>query len=85
MVVRGWADCQYHANILDKFNDLENLNDEWTTECPGGGRINHNQAAKTIVIYGYSQGYGRADHSLTKELLQAAFPDYQISWNNDGY
>lgn len=67
IIVRGWGDCVYHADILNKFryrelseNDLE---DDFRAECPGGGRIEVNELAKTMLIYGYSQGYGRANHA----------------------
>jgi len=91
LVVRGWADCAYHADILNKFryselgtNDLE---DDFRAESPGGGRIEVNEGAKTILIYGYSQGFGRANHALTKEILENSgqYKDYVITWSNDGY
>ena len=53
--------------------------------CPGGGRITHDPAAKTIFIYGYSQGYGRCDHDKTQAIIQESYPDYQVTWSNDGY
>ena len=53
--------------------------------CPGGGRIEHDEAQKKISVYGYSQGYGRADHTLTVKILEQEFPDYSITWTNEGY
>lgn len=40
-----------------------------------------------MLIYGYSQGYGRADHALTKEILENSgiYEDYTITWTNEGY
>ena len=67
MIVRGFSDCAYHADILDKFVQTELSEDQelaqnYTVECPGGGRIRHDEANKRIEIYGYSQGFGRCDH-----------------------
>ena len=90
LIVRGWEDCAFHADILDKFqneemqNDTE-LNSNFTSSCPGGGRINHDPENKQIVIYGYSQGYGRCDHEVTHQFVTEEFPDYAVSWNNEGY
>lgn len=43
----------------------------------GGGRI---------FVYGYSQGYGRADHSKAVAALTRAYPHYDsITFSNDGY
>lgn len=37
-------------------------------------------------MYGYSQGYGKADHSITCELLKKAYPNYEdIKWSDEGY
>ena len=88
-VVRGYLDCPYHADILAKFDERElsqeDLSSEWDSECPGGGRINVDSSAKTLLIYGYSQGFGRCDHSLTQSLIQEALPDYEVTWSNEGY
>ena len=59
LIVRGFMDCPYHADILDKFEQTElstddELSQSYRTNCPGGGRINHDEANKKIVIYGYS-------------------------------
>ena len=55
-------------------------------ECVGGGRILHKPDVKSIFIYGYSQGYGRADHTITQKLIKEKYPQYSdISWSNEGY
>ena len=52
---------------------------------PGGGRIVHDSKFKKITIYGYSNTFGQADHAKTKSYLAIEYPDFDISWNNDGY
>jgi phosphohistidine phosphatase len=31
------------------------------------------------------QGFGKADHEVAVGLLKKKFPDYSISWNDEGY
>lgn len=85
-VVRGYGDCPFHGDIYDRFVESLNKLEEgaYDTECVGGGRIAHEP--KKITIFGYSQGYGQADHSISADILKKHFPsDYTITWNNDGY
>lgn len=54
---------------------------------PGGGRIKLDDAAKTIDIYGYSYTFGRADHSLSRKVVQQdpKYQNYKINISNEGY
>ena len=48
--------------------------------------IEHKPAEKTLFVYGYSMGFGLADHSVSVEVLKAKYPDYtSITFSNDGY
>lgn len=51
----------------------------------GGGRIKHDEIGKDILVYGYSYGYGRADHQIAVDILKQKYPDYNIHFSNDGY
>ncbi|GFX52415.1 14 kDa phosphohistidine phosphatase [Trichonephila clavipes] len=84
-IVRGLSSAEYHGDIYEVTTpDIEKLGFE--CECVGGGRIKHDPDAKTIHVYGYSQGYGRADHFVTCRLLKEKYPDYvKIDFSNDGY
>lgn len=31
------------------------------------------------------QGYGRAQHSISTEKIKARYPDYSVTWADDGY
>ena len=33
----------------------------------------------------FKLAYGRADHTKTVELLKEEYPDYDITWSNEGY
>lgn len=82
-VVRGWLDCDYHADVLAKFNRDE-PQAGCKVSCPGGGRIS--RQGQKITIFGYSVSFGKADHAVTCQLIQDKFgPNYQVEWNNEGY
>nr|XP_013809903.1 PREDICTED: 14 kDa phosphohistidine phosphatase [Apteryx mantelli mantelli] len=72
------------ADIYDKTaSELEKQG--YDCECLGGGRISHQREEKKIHVYGYSVGFGRANHSVTTEKLKAKYPDYEITWADEGY
>jgi phosphohistidine phosphatase len=57
-----------------------------TCDCVGGGRIQHNNTEKSIHVYGYSMGYGRADHTITVQKLRDKYANYiKIDFSNEGY
>jgi len=54
-IVRGYGRCPYHADIFEEVENKELSPKELEGECLGGGRIKHDDANKTINVYGYSQ------------------------------
>ncbi|XP_068153377.1 sex-regulated protein janus-A [Drosophila tropicalis] len=83
-IVRGYADCQWHADIYERTQESVK-GTGLDTECLGGGRIEHNPDKKYIKIYGYSQGYGKADHLESKRILLTKYKDYEIETTDEGY
>jgi len=84
--VRGHSWADYHVDLVEECEGQirdKNLNLE--VECVGGGRIRHDRNRKNIVIYGYSVGYGQADHATTCKILKTYYRDYTVEWNNEGY
>ncbi|KAK7094691.1 14 kDa phosphohistidine phosphatase-like [Littorina saxatilis] len=84
-IVRGTSKAGFHADIYEKVvGDMESKGLD--CEVLGGGRIEHEPSKKSIKVYGYSQQYGAADHSITQTLLLRKFKDYEsITWSNEGY
>ncbi|XP_065214475.1 sex-regulated protein janus-A-like isoform X2 [Planococcus citri] len=77
-IVRGTARCNYHVEIYNEFlNSTSNFRDR--SSVPGGGRIFHSPEKKTIHIYSESQQFGKANHKVTKNLLQKHYSDYNIA------
>jgi len=84
LIVRGYQRCQWHSDIYDEATKpIQCLGLD--TECLGGGRIDHRPSAKKLKIYGYSQGYGKADHAESKIVLKTRYPDYEIEISDEGY
>ncbi|KAH1005442.1 hypothetical protein HUJ04_006431 [Dendroctonus ponderosae] len=80
-----------NSDINDKVTDeLQALKSskvikDWRSKVLGGGRIKHDPGAKTINVYGYSQGFGKADHELSVDIIKTQYPSYQITWSDEGY
>ena len=84
LLVRGYSWAEYHADIYDAEEEKLRKNG-LDGQCLGGGRIIHNPNEKYLKVYGYSMGFGKADHTKTVEVLKQRYPDYKIEWSNDGY
>uniref|UniRef100_A0A336MDK8 Sex-regulated protein janus-A n=1 Tax=Culicoides sonorensis TaxID=179676 RepID=A0A336MDK8_CULSO len=83
-IVRGFNRAEWHADIYDEVSkSVQCLGLE--TECLGGGRIEHRPEKKWIKVYGYSQGFGKADHEESKRILKTKYADYKIECSDDGY
>ena len=76
-LVRGYKWASYHADVFthceeNELRPLKKQGAKISWSCPGGGRIVHDTKDKNIQIYGYSQSYGRPDHSITCELIKVS-------------
>ena len=84
IVIRGMEKAAFHADVSDKCcPQIEKLG--FKTDTIGGGRIKHDPENKLIVVYGYSIGFGKADHRITVSKLKKKYPDYTITWTDEGY
>ncbi|EFN75221.1 Sex-regulated protein janus-A, partial [Harpegnathos saltator] len=73
------------ADIFDEVDDQIKKFRGLQANCVGGGRIEHHPDEKTIKVYGYSQGFGKADHQVSVEVLKKKYPDYNITCSDEGY
>ncbi|XP_063695495.1 sex-regulated protein janus-A-like [Culicoides brevitarsis] len=84
VIVRGFQRAEWHNDIYEEVGRSVNaLGLE--TECIGGGRIEHRPEKKWLKVYGYSQGFGKADHELSKSILLKKYSDYTIECSDEGY
>ena len=42
-------------------------------------------SALSLQVYGYSMGFGRANHAKAVEILKTKYQDYKIEWSDEGY
>ncbi|XP_072096692.1 14 kDa phosphohistidine phosphatase isoform X2 [Mobula birostris] len=78
------ADTIKMADIYDQVS-MEIEKQGLYCECQGGGRIRHDNGEKKIHVYGYSMGFGRAKHEITTQILKVKYPDYTVTWADEGY
>jgi len=83
-IVRGYNFAEYHSDVYDK-TESELTAAGLDCECLGGGRIEHKPDKKFLKVYGYSMGFGKANHEKAVEILKTKYPDYEIIWSDDGY
>jgi phosphohistidine phosphatase len=77
----------YHRNAAEPFVDALERSGYRSIDIMGGGRIDLDCTKKSIHVYGYSYGFGLADHALSKSVLlqDPRFRDYDVTWSNEGY
>lgn len=84
LIVRGFNRAEWHSDIYDEVSkSLQGLGLD--TECLGGGRIEHRPSDKLIKIYGYSQGFGKANHEESKKIVKTKYGNYTIECSDEGY
>lgn len=84
LLVRGNCEAEYHADVYDVEEEIIRKKG-LDSQCLGGGRILHDPTKKYIKVYGYSVGFGKADHTKTVEVLKTKYPNYNIEWSDEGY
>jgi len=84
--VRG-ADLEYHADIVEAFGPaIAAAGGGARVHCPGGGRMRVTAVDKRVLVYGYSKGFGRADHGVTAAALRRHLgADWAVDTSNEGY
>ena len=79
--------ASYHRDAAEPYVDLLQSKGYRNIHVSGGGRIHLNSEEKKIRIYGFSYGFGLADHANSKRVIERddRFKGYDITWSNDGY
>ena len=78
----------YHRDAAEPMIEkLEKSGAYSDIEVTGGGRIQYNVAEKKIDIFGYSYGFGLANHAISQRIIQEdpRYHDYTVTCSNDGY
>jgi phosphohistidine phosphatase len=79
--------AKYHVNVAEYLIPQLESSGYTNIQVKGGGRILRNDEDKKIHIFGYSYGFGMADHAKAKDVVErcAKYEGYDITWSNDGY
>jgi len=79
--------AQYHRNVAEPLIPILKQSGYTDIRIKGGGRILRCDDDNIIKIFGYSYGFGQADHALAKDVVERSgkFVGYTVSWSNDGY
>ncbi|OAF71543.1 phosphohistidine phosphatase [Intoshia linei] len=75
LYVRFNTEKFYHYEIFDDFDET---NDKATNKCLGGGYLKGDNESNSLHIYGISIGYGKANHSVTSDLIKQYYSQYTI-------
>lgn len=77
----------YHRNAAEPFIEKLRRSGYYDIEVTGGGRVAFDEDQKEISIYGYSYGFGKADHERSAEIVRQdeRYKDYHVSWSDEGY
>ena len=74
--------ASYHRNVAEHLiPQLEGAGYR-DIRITGGGRILRDDESKEIHIFGYSYGFGRADHEVSKEVVEQSvnYQAYTVTW-----
>jgi phosphohistidine phosphatase len=77
----------YHRNAAEPM--IEKLEQAGYTniDVTGGGRLSLDSNTKEIYIYGFSYGFGLADHAISQRtiLKDSRYTTYDVTFSNEGY
>lgn len=77
----------YHRNAAEPMVEALEESGYKSISILGGGRIHLDSERKTISVFGFSYGFGLADHALSKAIIKRdeRWKDFEVTWSNDGY
>jgi phosphohistidine phosphatase len=92
LVVRALRGTTWHADNFARLREemrasATGMENAFVAFVVGGGRIERDDEAKTMSVYGYSKTFGRCPgcNERTAIILREAFPEYETTWRDDGY
>ncbi|KAL7544031.1 hypothetical protein ACHAXR_013454 [Thalassiosira sp. AJA248-18] len=74
--------ASYHRDVAEHFLPALESGGYRDIRIKGGGRILRDDCEKKVHIFGYSYGFGRADHELAKEIVEQSvnYRGYTVTW-----
>mmetsp|Transcript_39563 Transcript_39563/g.47560 ORF Transcript_39563/g.47560 Transcript_39563/m.47560 type:complete len:206 (+) Transcript_39563:29-646(+) len=79
--------ASYHRNAAEPMIDILEKHQFRNIQVTGGGRILLEDDEKKISIFGYSYGFGKADHAVSKRVIESddRYKDFEVTWSDAGY
>jgi phosphohistidine phosphatase len=79
--------AHYHRNAAEPLIFELEAAGYYDIEVTGGGRIDLDHVNRKISIFGFSYGFGLANHAISREVVldDPRYKDYEVSISNDGY
>ncbi|KAL9178427.1 hypothetical protein ACHAXT_003757 [Thalassiosira profunda] len=74
--------ASYHRNVAEHLVPQLESGGYSDIRITGGGRILRDDEAKKVHIFGYSYGFGRADHERAKDVVEKSvnYRGYTVTW-----
>jgi phosphohistidine phosphatase len=86
-IVTSRCGAKYHRNAAEPM--IAKLESAGYTdiEVTGGGRISLNTLKKELSIYGFSYGFGLANHSISREVVlqDPRYRHFKVTISDEGY
>jgi phosphohistidine phosphatase len=85
VVSSEWA--HYHRDAAEPMIETLRRSGYSMIRVLGGGRIHLDSQKKVVSIFGFSYGFGQADHKLSKQVVEAdpRYKDFKVETSNEGY
>lgn len=82
LFVYSKRNAKYHVNVAEYLVPQLEGSGYTDIQIKGGGRIHRYDDERRIHIYGYSYGFGRADHASAMGVVGrcAKYQEYKVTW-----
>jgi len=79
--------ASYHRNAAEPMIEILEKHQFRNIRVTGGGRILFEEDEERISIFGYSYGFGKADHAVSKRVIEedARYDGFEVTWSDAGY
>jgi len=83
--IKSVKGAPYHKDAAEPL--IAQLSDYSNVDVLGGGRIYYSTEEKKLSIFGFSYGFGKADHEIGRRLVQqdSRFDGFDITTSDEGY
>jgi len=77
----------YHRDAAESLLQVLEAYEYTDIRVMGGGRIYLDHDSRSISVFGYSYGFGQADHAKSTEVIRGTetYKNYDVKWSNEGY